>query len=32
MNALLFILCGLAVAYPFAMLGDLVMALFRSEA
>lgn len=27
-----FCLVGLAVAYPIAMLGDLVMALFRSEA
>jgi len=32
MTALLFTLCGLCAAYPLAVLGDHVMALFRSEA
>jgi len=30
--ALLFTACGLLAAYPLAVLGDRVMALFRSEA
>lgn len=32
MSTALFIICGLLAAYPLAVLGDRVMAIFRSEA
>jgi len=31
-TVLLFTACGLLAAYPLAVLGDRVMAIFRSEA